>query len=84
MIYEVEEVSYLLAHYWIQVLDSMLFRDFLFELNLSPTTSILDKLFFQKYGMMAHNHIVILRKIEVVSHSFFRISYKMSSKGPSL
>ena len=62
----------------------MLSRDLLFELNLPPITSILDKLLFQEDGMTAHNHIVILRKIEVLSHDFFEIPYKASPKGSSL
>ena len=62
----------------------MLFRDFLFELNSFSTAYILDKLFFQEYGMIAHNHIMIFRKIEAVSYDFLRISYKASPKGPSL
>ena len=74
--------------YWLitefRFLDSMLFRDFLFELNLSPTASILDKFIFQEYGMTTHNHIMILKKIEVVSYDFLRIPYKMSLKGPNL
>ena len=58
----------------------MLFRDLLFELNPPPTASILDKLFFQEDSMMTHNHIVILKEIEVVSNRFLRILYKMSPK----
>ena len=84
MFYEVEEVSHLPTHYWVQVLGLNALQRLLFELNLPPTASILDKVLFQEAGMMIHNHIVIHRKIEVVSHDFFRIPYEVSSKGPSL
>ena len=69
--------------YWLtaefRFLDSMLFED-LFKLNPPTTTSIFDNFFFQEDGMMAYNDIVILKKIEVVSHDFLRIFYKVSPK----